>query len=64
MYNNLKKSTQERELTDFWGTVEPADQIWSDVIFRDMGGGTKITKLQVKFTLIHLLKKSIIRDIK
>lgn len=64
MYNKLKKHTQERELTDFWGAVEPADQIRSDVIFRDVGGGTKITKLQVKFTLIHLLKKSIIPDIK
>lgn len=33
-------------LTDFWSSVESADQVWCDVIVSDMGCRTEITELQ------------------
>lgn len=42
------------QLTDFWSSVEPANQIGSDVIVSNMRGGAKITELQDGLGLIDL----------
>ena len=41
-------------LTNFWCPVESTHKVWCNVIFRHMGGRTKITQLQHGLRIIHL----------
>ena len=42
------------QLTDFWGPVEPADQVGRDVVLRGIGCGTKITQFKYGLLFVHL----------
>jgi len=44
----------KRQLTDFWSSVEPADQVRCDIVFRDVRCGTKVTQFEHGLLFIHL----------
>jgi hypothetical protein len=44
----------KRQLTDFWSSIEPADQVGRDIALRGIGCGTKIAQFQNGFLFIHL----------
>lgn len=50
------------QLTDFWSSVESADQVRCDVIVSNMRRRTKVTEFQDGLWLIHLLKEKILMN--
>jgi len=44
------------QLTDFWSSIEPADQVGRDLILRGIGCGTKITQFEYGLLFIHLYR--------
>lgn len=46
------------QLTDFWSSVEPADQVGRDIVLRSIGCRTEITQFEYGLLFVYLKRKN------
>ena len=52
--SDVRYCAGKSELTDFWSSIEPADQVGRDLVLGSIGSGTKIAQFEYGLLFIHL----------